>query len=623
MDLCKTVLGVVIALTVGVRLAQAGTATPPQVNYQIIKQHVALDIAKDGSYTKTVSRVVQPMTLSGVEQVAQVQIAYPANFATVKILEAYTETPAHKRVNVAPSAIFTQSTASALRAPFLSKGTVKNLIFPAVTPGSTVHLRYVEHFDRAYLPGIYAASATLAPHVLAQSVTISVTAPKSMRLYVHARGPWLEHRSAGRGTQTFSATGSWSRVDFPPQNTAAVAQYAPMAVIGTAAHWKAVAQAYDTLASTATRTTPAIDKAAAKAADGAHGKVAVARIYRWVQQHIQAVNVDYREAGYRPPTPASTLERGIGDSNASVALLCSMLRAVGVEAVPALMSTSRRYVPYPGPDPFAFEHVLAYVPAYHLYLDTSQRYAGMNALPLMDAGKPVLITGGASALVRTPAPERNRVQYREVRSMRLDPDGIIDGTSQITASGWRAIRMRKDLLSDRSGERLWRFIQNAYYRGGHTGSMRVAEISNRHHLDRPLSMKLQWRNSDAFIPGRRVALVVPAPGKISGTLAAFVSQAIRHYPSVLEPEIIDEVMRLRLPAGMKPAHLPANHHLETPFGSYSVSYHYADGRLDEERRLQLDRFVVEPQQYPDLHRLAVMAVSTARKGLLLQRGGGA
>lgn len=624
MNMRKTALAAAIALAGAASVAQAGAATPPppQVNYQILSQNVSLEIARDGSYTKTVSRVVQPLTLPGVEQVSQVQIAYPANFASVKILEAYTETPDHKRIDVVPSAIFTQSTASALRAPFLSDGTVKNLIFPAVTPGSTVHLKYVEHFDRAYMPGVYATSATLAPYVPAQSVTISVTAPKSMPLYFHARGAWHEQRSEHADITTLSATGSWPRVDFPPQNTVAVTQYAPMAVIGTARDWKDVAKAYDQLAAPSLQPVPAVREAAARAADGAKGEAAVSAIYHWMQQHIQVVNVDYSEAGYQPPAAASTLARGIGDSNASVALLCSMLRAEGIDAVPALISTSARYVPYPGADPFAFEHVLAYVPAYHLYLDTSQRYAGINALPLMDAGRPVLLTGSGEGLARTPDPSRDRVQYREVQDMTLAADGVIEGTSHITAAGWKAIVTRQDVLGDRSGERLQRFMQNGYYADGRTGSMQVEGIDGRDDLDRPVATTLRWRDSDAAIPGRQMALVVPGPGAISGALSSYISQATRDYPSVLAPQTIDEVVHLRLPAGMHPADLPGDQQLETPFGSYRVSYHYADGTLDEERRLQLTQFVVDPAQYPQLHKLALMAVGTARKGILLQQQSG-
>ena len=620
MSMRTTALAAAIALAGATSLARAGAAAPPQVNYQIISQRVAINIAKDGSYTKTFSRVIEPMTLSGVEQVAQAQIAYPANFAKVKILKAYTETPGHQRIKVAPSAVFTQSTSSSLRAPFLSQGTIKNVIFPAVKPGSALHLKYVEHFERAYMPGIYAATATLAPYVRAKSVTISVTAPRSMPLYFHARGSWTEHHDTGKDTETITVSGRWSHVEFPPKKTAAASQYAPMAVISTAANWQVIAQAYRQMASTAIQLTPAIRQAAAKAAQGARGKAAVARIYHWIQQNIQTVNVDYHEAGYQPPKASSTLARGIGDSNASVALLCSMLHAQGIKAVPALISTSQRYVPYPGADPFAFEHVLAYVPAYDLYLDTGERYAGLNALPLMDAGKPVLIAGGDGVLARTPAPERKQVQYREVQTMTLGSDGVITGTSQITAAGWRAIGMRKTTLGDRSGQRLQRFVQNGYYQGGHTGVMQIAGISNRDDLAEPVSVKLKWRNSDAVIPGRQMALGLPTPGTISRALSPFVSQATRRYPSVLEPETIDEIVHLQLPAGFKPTSVPENQHLKTPFGSYSVSYHYANGKLDEERQLQITHFVVEPKQFDQLHRLALMAVSTASKGLLLQRG---
>lgn len=620
MNMRRNALAAAVALAGAMApLAVGATTPPPQPSYQILGQKVALDIAKGGSYTKTVSRVLQPLTLAGVEEISQVQITYPANFASVKILEAYTETPTHKRIDVTPAAIFTQSTDSALRAPFLSDGTIKNLIFPAVTPGSTVHLKYVEHFDRAYMPGIYAVSATLAPYVLARSVTLSVTAPKSMPLYFHARGNWIEHRSDGPHDTTLRATGKWLYVNFPPQKTAAVTQYAPMAVIGTARDWKAVARAYEQLAISSLQPTPAIREAAAKAAGGAHGEAAVAAIYHWMQQHIQAVNVDYREAGYQPPRATSTLARGIGDSNASVALLCSMLRAKGIDAIPALISTSARYVAYPGADPFAFEHVLAYVPAYHLYLDTSQRYAGINALPLMDAGKPVLLTSRKGGLVRTPGPARKRVQYHVAQTMTLNSNGVIDGTTRITSAGWHAILTREYVLNDRIGDRLQRFMQNGYYAGGRTGAVQVDEIDNRDDLDKPLSVTLHWRDSDAAIPGKQVALVVPTPGTISNALSPYISQATRKYPSVLRPETIDEVARLRLPIGMRPADLPKDQHLDTPSGSYSVSYHFANGTLVEERRLHLKQFVVDSQQYPKLHELALMAVGAARKGILLRR----
>ena len=622
MNLNKTAIAAAMTLACAVLAVQADAAPPlPQVNSQILRQSIALHINPNGSYSETVSRVVQPLTISGVSSAAQVQIAYPANFATVKIVDAYTETVTHQRVNLVPSQIFDQSTPSALQAPFLSDGHIKNLIFPAVTPGATIHLKYVESFSRPYLPGVYALSEALAPEIPVQATDISITAPKSMHLHFQARGPWHETRQASADSDTLTASAASPSVDFPPMNTAAVSQYAPMAVVSTAADWTAIARAYDRLADASMAVTPDIRAAAQKAAAGAGGEVAVARIYHWMQQHVQAVGMDYTQAGFQPPAAQSTLARGMGDSNANVALLCALLRSQGIAAVPALMSQSARFVPYPGADPFAFSHFLAYVPAYHMFLDTSARYAGVEALPAADQGRPVLITGNHAQFTRTPGPAPGTVELREVQDLTLTPAGDIDGSSKITSAGWRAMLMREDVLGDRKGRRLEHFMQNGFYMGGKAGSMRVVSVSNREDLDKPVEMTLQWHDSDAAIPGKQMALLLPTPGTIAQTLLPFVSQATRKYPSVLQPVTIQQVMHLHLPAGMQPEQLPQNQNMSTSFGTYTVNYRYADGVLNVDKRLQLTQFVVSPQEYPELHKLALLAVSSERKAVVLHGAG--
>ena len=602
--------------------AGAAPAAPaPRVNYQILEQSIALHVNADGSYTETVTRVVQPLTIAGVSAVGHVEIAYPANFATVKVLDAYTETVTHRRVNVTPSQILNQSTPTAVQAPFLSDGRVMSLLYSAVTPGAAVHLKYVETFRRPYLPGVYAVSEVLAPQIPVRATAISISAPSRIHLYYHARGAWHETRTRDGDMRTLRASAAWHSVEFPPMNAAAVTQYAPMAVISTAGDWRGVAQAYDRLAGDAASVTPLIRATAAKVAGGAGGEVAVARIYHWMQQNVQSVNVDYHHAGLRPPSAQSTLARSLGDSNANVTLLCALLRAKGIAAVPAMISPTARFVPYPGADPFAFNHFLAYVPAYHLFLDTSARYAGIAALPAEDQGRPVLITGPKPRFTRTPGPAPGLVEAREVQRLTLNANGDIDGRSTITAAGWRAMQVRQDVLSDRSGRRLQRFMQNNFYLSGKAGSMRVVAVRNREDLDKPVRIVLRWHDSDAAIPGKQMALLLPTPGSIAGTLVPFTSQAMRHVPSVLQPVTIDQSMYLRLPPGMTPEQLPRDRSMSTPFGDYRVSYRYADGVLDVEKHLHLTRFVVSTREYPELHKLALIAVSSERKAVVLHRAG--
>ncbi|EQD66207.1 hypothetical protein B1B_06218, partial [mine drainage metagenome] len=99
--------------------------------------------------------------------------------------------------------------------------------------------------------------------------------------------------------------------------------------------------------------------------------------------------------------------------------------------------------------------------------------AGIAALPAEDQGRPVLITGPKPRFTRTPGPAPGLVEAREVQRLTLNANGDIDGRSTITAAGWRAMQVRQDVLSDRSGRRLQRFMQNNFYLSGKAGSMHV------------------------------------------------------------------------------------------------------------------------------------------------------
>ncbi|WP_276968018.1 DUF3858 domain-containing protein, partial [Metallibacterium scheffleri] len=261
--------------------------------------------------------------------------------------------------------------------------------------------------------------------------------------------------------------------------------------------------------------------------------------------------------------------------------------------------------------------------AYHLFLDTSARYAGVEALPAADQGRPVLITGPNPQFTRTPGPAPGVVEAREVQNLTLLGNGDIDGSSVITSAGWRAMEVRQDVLGDRSGRRLQQFMQNGFYLGGKAGSMRLVAVRNREDLDKPVEMTLQWHETDAAIPGKQMALLLPTPGTIAGTLAPFTSQATRTVPSVLQPVTIQQTMHLHLPAGMTPEDLPQNQNTSTPFGTYTVNYRYADGVLNVDKQLQLTQFLVSPQDYPELHKLALLAVSSERKAVVLHARAGA
>lgn len=607
------------ALTGAALLATSATShaagkPAPVVNYQILRDRTVIQVHKNGSYTKTVTRIVQPLTTEGVQSSSQIAVAYPANFATAKVLYAYTETKSGKKLNVVPSAIFDQSAHSALTAPFLSDGKIQSLIFPAVHPGDVLHIKYQLTFAHPYLPGIYAAALVLSPSIPIKQATLELSVPPGMQVYAKTRGPWTVKKSG----QTVTVTGSYQGAIFPPLGSAAITQYAPMAVVTTSADWKDLADAYSKAAQSATTLTPTIKTVAHEAAQGATGLEAVQNIYRWMQQNIQTISVNYQSAGFVPPAASETLAKKLGDSNASATLLCALLRAENIKAVPALISQSPRFVPYPGVDPFAFSHFLVYVPAYGLYLDPHYRHAAVDSIPIMDAGRPVLLTGANAKLTTTAGPDLKTVQYAMTDTMKLSRSGELSGHSRQIAQGWRAAEKRA-VLGDKVGRRLNNAVEASFYQQGNFGTISHFQIENRDDVNKPITVTYDFKKYGVLDGGSKGAMLIPSDHLIAGALAPFVDQAKRAVPTITKPQRIQYTLHLQLPLSMSPEFMPPGETVSTPIGDYAVTYTIKNHVLTVQKSLALKSFVVNPADYHYLHTLAIKALQNSHQVLLLKK----
>ncbi len=606
--------GAVLIAASGLGFAANKPTAAPVVNYKILRDATVITVNSNGSYTKTVTRIVEPLTIAGVQASSQIAVAYPANFATAKVLYAYTQTKSGKKLDVAPSAIFDQSAHSALTAPFLSDGKIQSLVFPAVHPGDVLHIKYQLTFAHPYLPGIYASALVLSPSVPIDQASLTLNVPANLHVYAKTRGPWQVHRSA----HSVTITGSYHGAIFPPLGSAAITQYAPMAVVTTSTHWKTLARAYTKAAEPALTLTQSIKDTAHTASKGASGEAAVANIYHWMQHHIQTISVNYQSAGFTPPAASETLAKKLGDSNASAALLVTLLSAENIKATPALISQNARFVPYPGVDPFAFNHFIVYVPAFHLYLDPRYRHAAATSIPIADGGRPVLLTGADAKLTTTPGPDLKTVQYGITDTMRLARSGELSGSSQQIAQGWRAAEKRA-VLGDKTGRRLINAAESSFYQQGNFGAISNLRIANRSDLSKPIAVTYDFKKFGVLDGGHEGAMLIPSDHLIAGALAPFIDQSKRAVPTITQPQRIHYTLHLHLPISMSPDFMPKNRKVTTPIGDYAVTYSIKNHVLTVQKSLALKSFVVNPADYPYLHRLAIEALQNSHKVLLLKK----
>ncbi|MET0261397.1 MAG: DUF3857 domain-containing protein, partial [Rariglobus sp.] len=86
-------------------------------------------------------------------------------------------------------------------------------------------------------------------------------------------------------------------------------------------------------------------------------------LLKFVQQEIRYLGLELGPGTHRPTPPDEVLSRRFGDCKDKTLLFCTLMRAVGLEAYPALVNTSDRHrIAEWVPSPYAFDHVIACVP---------------------------------------------------------------------------------------------------------------------------------------------------------------------------------------------------------------------------------------------------------------------
>lgn len=111
-------------------------------------------------------------------------------------------------------------------------------------------------------------------------------------------------------------------------------------------------------------------------------------VTRYIQDNIRYVGEEMGEGSYVPRRPAVVIERGYGDCKDKSLLLAVALRRLGIDAIPALVSTSPGFdIPERLPSPLMFDHVIVRVVLGNqlLWIDPTATHRGGRGLGMVPA----------------------------------------------------------------------------------------------------------------------------------------------------------------------------------------------------------------------------------------------
>ncbi|MEZ4398907.1 MAG: DUF3857 domain-containing protein [Kofleriaceae bacterium] len=175
-------------------------------------------------------------------------------------------------------------------------------------------------------------------------------------------------------------------------------------------------------------------------------RATVDKIMAWLHARVRYTGIELSDSAIIPFTPAETLARGFGDCKDKATLTVSLLRAAGITADVALVSTGPGFDVDPalaGLGDFNHAIVRAVVDGQPLWIDATEDLLPAGQLPTRDQGRRALVIAAATtALTTTPVGRPADNVNREVRTFHLTEAGRPTVTEVSTQAGVWASDLR-------------------------------------------------------------------------------------------------------------------------------------------------------------------------------------
>ena len=417
-------------------------AQSPPIHFKKLTAETTLDA--NGLFTTTEHVEIVASNDAAAMQVGQQEILYVPSLEDVQIDDAYTLKADGRREPV-QSAIYDQARQNSPIAPTIDDVRQKTIVFPDVAAGDTIAYTVTHRAKAALLPGQYLAAHLFSSVIQIDDADFTLIAPSNLHLFLETHGVAFDKSETALG----------KRYHWHYRSQGPVEELKPVAVlrlddiphffVSTVPTYEALGAAYWQVAAPEMRVTPAIQEEADAIASGTSDRREQARkIYEWVSRHIRYVAIELGQGAIVPHSADAVLNNGYGDCKDHTVLFVALLKARGIEAIPALMNATSAYDLSTVPTFLQLNHAITYLPEFDLYADTTAMVAPFGTLPFAEYGKPVVLATEAGGQVRaTPVLAPGSATVTMTTNENLAADGHLVGTTVTSATGPSAVMLRQ------------------------------------------------------------------------------------------------------------------------------------------------------------------------------------
>lgn len=358
----------------------------------------------------------------------------------------------------------------------------------------------------------------------------------------------------------------------------------------------------------------------------------VERLLAFARRDVRYVAVEVGVGGYRAAAPGETLGRLWGDCKAKAVLLVDLLRAIGLEGYPVLITagtTERAATEIPSP--IGFNHMIVAIPADGLaedgdpvadgllFVDPTHPRASLAWLPPSAQDQDALLVAGeASRLVHTPI-VASRERERLEASLTLEPDGAAAGDVALLFEGATAAALLevRDAGDRQVLDRLVRAALESRFPAATLERLTFSEDTARPVPQVILGAALR---SAAFATVAAETAMLSLAGSERTPPASILDG--RSVPVIASPGVTERVFVLAVPSTWSLAAGEESGE-ENAVGAFrlrlatSPSADPTRATLRVERRTEIRQRWIDPASFPELRALSLAEHRGARKRIRL------
>lgn len=563
--LCLAVAGC-LASACAVNASVSGKPDDPYANEGETQTFV---VNADGSYTKLDSMTLHVNNEAGVARVAQQYIWFNRNMADVEILEAYTTGADGVRHDVRPDEIRDVQEARSFDAPMFQDIQEKVIVFPAVEPGSRVHLTYRKTQKVPIVAGEFSdfTPPDLAP---THNFRLIYDLPASKPLYADARGFTAQPPVTQNGRTRYEFRYDKAHFSRLERGSVAYVSYGDRLMVSTFADYAAFAATYRASADDPTaRDTALVQLARSVTAHEASQREKAKALYDWVRRNVRYVAINVGRGAVVPHHASDILVNRYGDCKDHVALYGALLDAVGIRNEPALISSGSIYTLPSVPGYGVINHIITWLPDLPMYADSTASNVEFGFLPSSDMNRPALLVNEGK-LAQTP-PTAEMAHHSDL-SITVAPDGSASFEYRLDASGWSAEQGRAMLRMQTPAQRE-ESIQ-AELRSANLNGTATLSTSDLYAANGPLTITMKGTIESLVVPG--TAASIPALTSLAGGFSAdtqyWLGERQRTQPFVCRNLELHEHARISLPPNFRVLDMPEPTQAQDRYIDFSSKY---------------------------------------------------